>query len=122
MEQVGTVNKDKTYTTDTTLTAGASNGKGNQRSETSQQQSSVDTVSVTCPVMQEVQRRYRFDTSISCEDIAESKWNDKIELCNDVWLSKVQSAATAQEKRAQLEPYLIDKAPMGDKMIDCSSK
>ncbi len=122
MEQVGSVNRDKTYVTDSTLTAGASNGKGNQRSETSQQQSSVDTVSVTCPIIQEVQRRYRFDTSISCEDIAESKWESKIDLCNDVWLSKVAGATTRQERQAQLDPYLIDKTPMGDKLVDCSTK
>lgn len=122
MEQVGTIAKEKTYTTDSVLTAGASSGKGEQRSETSQRAATVDTISVMCPVVQQVERKFRFDVSISCEDVAQAKWQDKIELCEDLWLAKCNGATTREEKQKLLEPYLIDKTLIGEKLVDCSSK
>lgn len=121
IEQVGVIEKEKTFVTDSMLIAGASNGKGEQRSESAQQKSSVEKVAVICPVMQQIERRFRFDFSISCEDVARSNYSSKIQLCEDFWLSKF--AHLEGEERAKcMEPYFVSKTAHGEKLIDCSSK
>ena len=122
IEQVRVVEREKTYVTDSNLEAGSSNGKGNQRSERSQRKPRVDTVKIMCPVIQPVQRKYRFDFSVSCEDVAKGIWHSKIQLCEDRWLSQFSNIQDPAEMRNALEPYLVDKICTGDEIIDCSTK
>lgn len=119
-EQVGIKEVPKTYVTDSSLVAGASNGKGTQRSEQSQQRSETNTAYVMCPIVQDVKRVYRTDLTLSCEEVAAGYYQSKVQICQERWLDQLPESPL--ERKEALAPYQVNEVCISEAMVDCSYK